>query len=56
MSSKITRAMEARWEKSKEDKTKDKREAKKRGMSVKAWEKSPEDRKMDRAAIRKKMK
>lgn len=54
--SKISQAMMDRWEKSKEDEKKDKREAKKRGMSRKEWEGSKADERMDKAAMRKKMK
>ena len=43
------------WEATKEDKEKDKREAKKRGISMKKWEASKEDEEMDKAAIKKKM-
>ncbi len=41
------------WEGSKADEAKDKREAKKRGMSMSSWEKSPMDKKMDKAASKK---
>jgi hypothetical protein len=41
------------YEKSSADKSKDKREAGKRGMSMKKWEGSPADNRMDRAAMKK---
>lgn len=42
-----------KFEGSKADKAKDKREAKKRGMPMKKWEGSKADEKMDRAAVKK---
>ena len=54
--SKVSEAMMKRWEGSKADESKDKREAKKRGISQKKWEGSKEDERMDKAEIRKRMK
>ena len=54
--SKVSEAMMKKWESSKEDKEKDKREAKKRGVPVKKWESSAMDERMDKEAIRKKKK
>lgn len=45
--------MAARYEGSPADRAHDKREAKKRGMSLKAWEKSAADKRMDAAEQRK---
>lgn len=45
-----------KWEGSKADKALDKREAKKRGISVKKWEGSKADERMDKAAAKKKRK
>jgi hypothetical protein len=45
--------MASRYEGSAKDKAHDKREAKKRGMSLKAWENSPADKRMDAAEQRK---
>lgn len=53
--SKVSEAMMKKWESSKEDKDKDKSEAKKRGITVKKWESSALDERMDKMAIRKKM-
>lgn len=38
-----------KYEGSKADEAKDRKAAKKAGMSMKAWEKTPQDRKMDKA-------
>jgi len=53
--SKVSESLMRAWEATKEDKEKDKREAKKRGISMKKWEASKEDEEMDKAAIKKKM-
>lgn len=42
-----------KFEGSKADKAKDKKMAKKKGISVKKWEGSKADQKMDRAAVKK---
>lgn len=42
-----------KFEGSKADEAKDRREAKKRGVPMKKWEGSAADRKMDRAAVKK---
>lgn len=51
--SKAAKALAARWEGSAEDKAKDRREAKKRGVTAKEFEGSAADEKMDDAAVRK---
>lgn len=45
--------MPKRYEGSKTDIAKDRREAEKRGMSMKEWERSPADKRMDREGQRK---
>lgn len=42
-------AKATKYEGSAADRAKDKKAAKKAGMSMKAWEKTPQDRKMDKA-------
>lgn len=51
--SKVAKALAAKWEGSPPDKAQDKREAKKRGKSVKAYEGSAVDEKKDAAAAKK---
>lgn len=41
------------YENTKQDKASDKKEAKKKGVSVSTWEKSKEDARMDKAAVKK---
>jgi hypothetical protein len=45
--------MSKKFEGSKTDEKMDKKEAKKRGMSMKSWEKSAADKKMDKAGQKK---
>lgn len=51
--SKVAKSLSKMWEGSKEDKKQDKREAKKRGLSVKQFEGSPADEEKDKAGWKK---